>query len=310
MKNKSMLLGLVGLVAGSAIATGAVTHTMKMKDGTMQATSTNTRNDSHKGHHTAGTDPHEGHHMGHGSKHESAHESMPETEAAQAKLTIQGTITPNKPVSLAIDIQDKSGKAIVKFDTFQEKLMHLIVVSDDLQFFSHLHPTYKQNGRFEVEASFPQPGNYTLLNDYKPAGQKEQVSAVKTQIPGKILSASAIDLNRFKTFGNTKANLVFSESTLKAGKDVTLTFDLRDASNIQPVKDLQPYLGEKGHLVILRQSPSLTAADYIHAHAMKDTPEGQVLFHTKFPEPGKYKLWGQFNRNGKIVTADFWVEVL
>ncbi|BCL38001.1 hypothetical protein [Nostoc sp. MS1] len=33
------------------------------------------------------------------------------------------------------------------------------------------------------------------------------------------------------------------------------------------------------------------------------------LYITKFPKPGKYKLWGQFNRNGKIVTADFWVNV-
>ncbi|MFE1745114.1 hypothetical protein [Coleofasciculus sp. H7-2] len=303
MKNQSMFLVFVGLLAGSAIATSAVTHTMKMKDGEMmQATPTNTTNNAHTGHHTAGTEPHGGHHMG--------HESMPETEAAQAKLTIQGTITPNKAVSLAIDIQDKSGKAIAKFDTFQEKLMHLIVVSDDLHFFSHLHPTYKENGRFEVEASFPQPGNYTLLSDYKPAGQKEQVSAVKTQVTGKISAAPAVDLNRFKTFGNTKVNLVLSEPTLKVGKPVTLTFDLRDASNTQPVKDLQPYLGEKGHLVILRQSPTLTAADYIHAHAMKDTPDGQVLFHTQFPEPGKYKLWGQFNRNGKIITTDFWVQVL
>lgn len=303
MKNQSMFLVFVGLLAGSAIATSAVTHTMKMKDGEMmQATPTNTTNNAHTGHNTASTDPHGGHHMG--------HESMPETEVAEAKLTIQGTITPNKPVPLAIDIQDKSGKAIAKFDTFQEKLMHLIVVSDDLQFFSHLHPTYKENGRFEVETSFPQPGNYTLLSDYKPAGQKEQVSAVKTQVTGKISAASTIDLNRFKTFGNTKVNLVLSEPTLKVGKPVTLTFDLREASNTQPVKDLQPYLGEKGHLVILRQSPTLTAADYIHAHAMKDTPDGQVLFHTQFPEPGKYKLWGQFNRNGKIITTDFWVQVL
>jgi hypothetical protein len=43
---------------------------------------------------------------------------------------------------------------------------------------------------------------------------------------------------------------------------------------------------------------------------MKDTPAAQVSFMTSFPTPGKYKLWGQFNRNGKIVIADFWVNVL
>ncbi len=53
----------------------------------------------------------------------------------------------------------------------------------------------------------------------------------------------------------------------------------------------------------------LAAKDYIHAHAVKDSPDGQIEFMTKFPKPGKDKLWGQFNRNGKIIVADFWVDV-
>jgi hypothetical protein len=123
-------------------------------------------------------------------------------------------------------------------------------------------------------------------------------------------SAPPIDLNTSKTFADTKANLTFSQPTLKAGQEVRLTFDLKQTSNNQPITDLQPYLGKRGHLVILKQSYPLTKADYIHAHAMKDTPAGQVSFMTRFRTSGKYKLWGQFNRNGKIVTADFWVNVL
>jgi len=53
----------------------------------------------------------------------------------------------------------------------------------------------------------------------------------------------------------------------------------------------------------------LTEADYIHAHAIKDTLAGQVHFMTIFPQPGKYKVCGQFNRQGKILTADLWVNV-
>ncbi len=56
-------------------------------------------------------------------------------------------------------------------------------------------------------------------------------------------------------------------------------------------------------------SSPLTEADYIHTHAMKNTTTGEVYFITSFPSAGKYKLWEQFNRNGKIVTADFWVNV-
>lgn len=228
----------------------------------------------------------------------------------QAKLKVSSDITPNKNISLLIDVQDLNGKAIAKFDTFQEKLMHLIIVSDDLQFFSHLHPTYKDNGQFQVEASFPKAGGYTFFSDYKPTAQTEQISVLKTQVPGITIAAPEIDIKRSKTFNDTQVNLALSKPTVKAGKEVTLMFKLQDAANNQPLTDLQPYLGEKGHLVILRQSSSLTAADYIHAHALNNTPTGQVHFMASFPQAGKYKLWGQFNRNGKIITADFWINVV
>lgn len=254
---------------------------------------------------------HAGHGMGESEMPGMDHHMHGSSEAvsAIAKLTVKGNITPNTPVPLVIDVRDKDGKAIASFDTFQENLMHLIVVSDDLQFFNHIHPIYKGQGRFAIQANFPQPGNYTLFSDYKPAGKAEQVSVLKTQVPGNSPSVPKIDLTRTKTFGNTKANLTFSQPTLKAGQEVTLMFDLKQAQNNQPIPDLQPYLGEMGHLVIVKQTSPLTRVDYIHAHAMKNTPPGQIHFMTSFPQPGNYKLWGQFNRNGKIVTTDFWVNV-
>jgi hypothetical protein len=249
--------------------------------------------------------PHEGHSMTDGEM-----SKMPKgADSNQASLTAPANIAPKTPVPLKIDVQDKQGKAIAQFDTFQEKLMHLIVVSNDLQFFDHIHPIYKQNGRFDVEASFPQPGSYTLFSDYKPAKQSEVVSVMKLQVPGASSAAPAIDLKRTKALGDTKANLTFSETMLKAGQEVTVMFDLQQANNNQPIQDLQPYLGQRGHLVILRQVEPLTAKDYIHAHALKNSSDGQIEFMTKFPKPGKYKLWGQFNRNGKIIVADFWVDV-
>ena len=257
------------------------------------------------------TSPHHNHSMGsmaHSGQSETEKSGM--TENIQAKLTVANTITSKNSVPLAIDIQDKNGKVINQFHRYQEKLMHLIVVSDNLQSFNHIHPQYKGNGRFEVAASFPQPGGYTLFSDYKPAGQKEQVSVLKTQAPGKSSTPIKIDLNRNKTFADTKVNFSTSQTTIKADEEVHLIFKLKNPASDQPIADLQPYLGEKGHLVILRQSSPLKATDYIHAHAMKSTPPGEVHFMTSFPQPGNYKLWGQFNRNGQIVTADFWINVV
>ncbi|MEG3864761.1 MULTISPECIES: hypothetical protein [unclassified Microcoleus] len=280
---------------------------------------------SHEGHvmdnsqtSAANKNPHEGHNMEDSKTHDAGkqhhdggHSGYSDAEPgnAIAKLTVPSNIAPKTPVPLVIEVQNKEGKSIADFDKFQEQLMHLIVVSDDLQYFNHIHPTYKGNGRFEVQTDFPGSGGYTLFSDYKPAKNAEQVSVLKMQVPGQALARSKVDMATTKTLGNTKANLTFSQPQIKPGQGVNLIFNLQDASSNQPLNDLQPYLGERGHLVILKQSSPLTKADYIHAHALKDTPAGEVHFMTSFPQPGKYKLWGQFNRNGQIVTADFWVNV-
>ncbi|MBD1847283.1 hypothetical protein H6F89_28535 [Cyanobacteria bacterium FACHB-63] len=232
------------------------------------------------------------------------------TALTGAKLTTFSKISPNTPVSLQIEVQDSQGNAIAQFESFQEQVMHLIAVSDDLRVFQHLHPIYKGNGRFDVKAQFPQSGTYTLFSDYKPVGQPEQVSVLKTNVDGTSPSAAHIDWSRTKTFEQTIVDFAPTQATVKAGEEVTLRFNLQDATTRQPVTNLQPYLGEKGHLVILRQSPALSRADYIHAHAVPNTPASQVHFATRFPQAGKYKLWGQFNRNGEIITADYWVDVI
>ena len=128
-------------------------------------------------------------------------------------------------------------------------------------------------------------------------------------IPGTVpLPKNLEKFTKTKTISDTKVNLNISAPKIKVGQDINLTFDLKDNKN-QPIKDLQPYLGEKGHLVIIKSSSPLTSSDYIHAHAIKNTPNGKIEFHTKFPKPGTYKMWMQFNRNGQIKTADFWVNV-
>ncbi|BAZ86200.1 hypothetical protein [Dolichospermum compactum] len=227
----------------------------------------------------------------------------------KVKLTAPKSLSPNQPINLVIDIQDTTGKPVNKFDIFQEKIMHLIVVSDDLRSFAHIHPEYKENGRFEVTANLPESGNYTFFSDYKPAGDKENISLMNMTIPGTVpLPKNLEKFSKTKTISDTKVNLNISEKNIKAGQAVTLSFDLKDQKN-QSIKDLQPYLGEKGHLVIIKSSSPLTTSDYIHAHAMKDSADGKVEFHTQFPKPGTYKMWMQFNRNGQIKTADFWVNV-
>ena len=131
--------------------------------------------DKHHGHHS---------HNDHGHNHGShAHGNKPSVNT-KAIVTTSSKINLDKPNNLVIEIQDSEGNAVPDFEVFQEKIMHLIVVSDELDFYDHLHPDYKGDGRFEVEANFPQPGNYTLFSDYKPTGNPERVSVIKVKAPG------------------------------------------------------------------------------------------------------------------------------
>ncbi len=102
------------------------------------------------------------------STHSHSNHPSEASSLTKAQLTKPAEIIVNQPQTFLIDIQDQAGKSITKFDTFQEKLMHFIVVSDDLEVFNHLHPKYEGDGLFKVEITFPKPGNYTLVSDYKP----------------------------------------------------------------------------------------------------------------------------------------------
>lgn len=249
-------------------------------------------------------DSHSG--MNHGNPEENPN-PQPATATTQAQLTVPPEIAANQPIPLAIQITDSTGKAVSQFDTFQEKLLHAIAISNDLQFYNHIHPEYQGNGKFTTTATLPKPGDYTLFLDYKPTGQSERVSLVTVSVPGTPEAAPSPDLTRSKTIDNTEIELSLSPPTIQSNQEVMVQFNLKDAKG-KPV-ELQPYLGERGHLVIVKKGDFLTENSYLHSHAMKESPSGQVQFHTQFSEPGQYKMWGQFNRDGKILTADFWVEV-
>jgi hypothetical protein len=228
----------------------------------------------------------------------------------QAKLSVPDEIWKGKTFTINIHIQDDKGQKVSDFDVFQEKLMHLIVVSDDLRFFSHLHPGYKGNGHFQTKATLPSAGAHTLFSDYQPAGQREQLSVLKLRIKGTKTSSGVPDTKiTEKTVEDTKVNINFSPEMLKANEDAIIIFDLKQVPDGKPVKRLGQYLGEKGHLVVIRKSAALTTKDYIHAHAMKEGGASEIKFMTRFPDKGLYKLWCQFNSEGKVLTADFWINI-
>ena len=73
-------------------------------------------------------------------------------------------------VRLTFEVFDPwKDRPVEKFTVVHEKLFHAFIVSRDLQFFVHDHPTW-ENGAFHYDIAFPKPGMYRVLGDFYPGG--------------------------------------------------------------------------------------------------------------------------------------------
>ncbi len=85
-------------------------------------------------------------------------------------------IPAGRPVTLEFRVLDpKSGEPVKKFEIVHEKLFHLFLVSQDLEYFAHEHPEFDGKGTFRLAAKLPKAGTYRLLADFYPTGGTPQL---------------------------------------------------------------------------------------------------------------------------------------
>ncbi|MFC4810711.1 hypothetical protein [Paenibacillus sp. GCM10023250] len=211
--------------------------------------------------------------------------------------------------TLRVTITDAAGKPDAGLRVNHEKKLHVIVVSQGLSTFLHLHPAETaEPGVFEGAVTFPSAGRYKLIADFTSADGTQQWRSAWVRAEGGGGArleepALAVDKRLERTADGVAVKLSFDREP-KAGEAVKLAFSFADAASGEPVRDLQPYLGAAGHVVILGAG----ADDYLHTHAMSAAGGPVAEFHATFPKPGLYKLWGQFQRNGRVLTVPFVVE--
>lgn len=222
----------------------------------------------------------------------------------------EDSISPEQEVEMKVHIAAADGSAVEQFEVNHEKLLHLIVVSEDLSYFRHLHPDYEAEGTFAVRTSFPEGGRYKLISDFIPKGATEVTAMewleVGEQAQGHEDHPHGIEPDsELRQVVEGKA-VEFQIDSLVAGESSTLSFNVLDAGTKEPIKNLEPYLGAVGHVVILSEDTEA----YLHVHPLDEDATGPVAqFMTTFPESGLYKIWGQFQHEGKVFTVPYVVEV-
>jgi hypothetical protein len=240
-----------------------------------------------------------------GSSHGDHSHHAATTNSMLMIATNPAPVTPGVAVSLHMMIHQPNGAMVRKFELTHEKLVHLIVVSEGLEHFAHVHPDVDKSGNFSTQFTFPSSGKYLLFADHKASGEQEATARGELQVGTGVAEVSRLEPN---APGRVSGDSLTADVTIgiESAGSRKITFEISDASG-KPVTDLEQYLGAMGHLVII----SADGSKYVHAHPNENGQEkaGHVSFEAHFTSPGTYKGWGQFQRGGEVRTIPFVVRI-
>jgi hypothetical protein len=198
----------------------------------------------------------------------------------------------------------RTGAIVRKFSIVHERPLHLFVIGESLEFFTHDHPVQQPDGVFMLDVRLPRPGPYMAIAEFLPDGGSPQMfqQAFTTGEAFARPVMPAVDLDP-KIAGGVR--VIVDASKLRGGDTRTLTFRLEDAASGAPIGDLEPYLGASAHMLMI--PVDLTEA--IHGHPVEDARGPTVAFSPLVPCAGRYKAWIQFQRAGQVSTVAFVIEV-
>jgi hypothetical protein len=288
-----------------------------------------------------------------------AHEHM-ETSAGDASAhaagydTDQATLTvrpeaprAGQPALLIFTLTDASGQPIEDLMTHHGRKLHVLIVSEDMQVFGHVHPRdfdeSIEHGVAKVSFPFPQAGRYVVAGDFmsgrgshtarfivdvtgvEPTGAPDGAAAPPgvrvVEIEAEDRYTRPIFLRGAESTDGYTVSLQKPDE-VRAGEPVSLVYRFsRDAT---PVTDLRPYLAAPLHLAIVKND----LTQFMHEHGTAAVPghsghsghgdhESQVpaVFGPEitatvtFPEPGTWYVFGQAARGDKLLNTRSTIEV-
>ena len=195
---------------------------------------------------------------------------------------------------LSLHVMDSEGNPI-RLEPTHEKLMHLIVVSTDLNEFYHLHPKQVSEHEFKVDIPLSS-SSYTAFVDIMPSGKNYHIRPIRLNESGQQRNISAhlkADLDYLKVIDGKMVELIFNP--LRVKEDIVLSFHLKNAIP-------EPYLGALGHVVIIDQK----VEQFLHVHPES---ENDTVFKTQFETPGLYKLWAEFKFGTEVSVFPYVLKV-
>lgn len=249
----------------------------------------------------------------------------------------------NTKINLTIELKDEKNNPLTDLQISHERILHVIIVSEDFSAFSHIHPEDSgavsrenlEKATFNVTYTFPKAGRFHLLLDFK--HEDHEISKMTfLDVPGKIQPVVILkDLSREKTFDGYQVMLTSIPKKIVSEEEIHFKYHIEKEE--QAVNNLESYLAAPMHLALF----SIDFNYFLHTHgdlplqpqsarwlkpalAHEEEPiklpprlgamplvfGPDIEAHISFPWPGLYVIFGEFKHRGKIITTSFMVEVM
>lgn len=237
-------------------------------------------------------------------------------------------LKPNQQTKLRFIIENESGNTIKNFVPDKTELVHFFVIRQDLQGFQRLQTDFNKNtGEFSVDTAFPSEGKYRLYADFTPVKVQQApnlgvVTAIDIKVGDITIYTPTKISPSFNNVKNTDGYSVYYKFPSNIKVNTPVSFILYIEKDHIPVTDLEDYIGAKAQGIIF-EADNL---QFEHIHALDLTNETQIeeqqqsiqitsgngpdiLFTYTFPKAGLYKIFTQFQHQGKIITSDYTLRV-
>ncbi len=206
------------------------------------------------------------------------------------------------PAQLAFHFRE-NGKN-VNLEVSHEMKLHLMVVNKNLNWFRHIHPKEQADGSFTISETFPNGDNYFLFTDFKPQGKHPALDKKEIIVKGASENKNVNFSDNFISFVDGYKVTLENGSDLKTNRSQALEISVEKDGKKLVESDIENYLGATAHIAMI----SKENLDFLHIHPISEKPF-PIYAETHIEKAGKYRIWVEFQTNGKVHTADFTVNV-
>ena len=231
------------------------------------------------------------------------------------------------PVSITVHLEDRNGKPVQGLLVHHDRLLHAVIIGQDLRSFAHIHAEdlgpvtdeMLKKAAFPLQYTFPKAGEYLIGLDFATEDGLYSKTSLLNIVGRPKMAEPPAELSRKKDFGAYHVRLAVSPKSIEADEETTVRFLITKQG--RTVTDLEPYLGAPMHLAIVRAD--LTG--FIHTHGYSPGDVHMRLGHRQakpserygpeidadivFPSAGTYKIFCQVQHEGKVLLFDFMVKV-